>query len=385
MKAAKLISFLPAAAIVLSLAACGNQDPGGSSAPDVSDRGNVSSTPGTPTTPPQSDVSSAANSDRTESSNVSTTESTSEDPEASAPAPPPIEGDGEISGAELILDSGRCIMLHSMSSENGKSYAAAVNKYKEAFPDVNIYSLIVPTAISYYLPEKFKEYDPDEKGHIDEINAQLKNVTPVDVYSVLAKHLSEPIYFNTDHHWTQLGAFYGAEEFAKTAGVDFKPLSEFDRHDAGDFVGSAYGNSGDDPKIAENPERFIYYVPKSDFTTTFYELDGSGGLPFTYFEPPEEFDKFGMYSLYMYGDLHIVHMNTSCKNGRRLLIIKEAFANPFACNLVNSFEDIWIADMKYMKTTATKLINDNNITDLLFCLSTFSTSGINQEYISEVM
>ena len=207
----------------------------------------------------------------------------------------------------------------------------------------------------------------------------------MDVYSVLAKHTNEPIYFNTDHHWTQLGAFYGAEEFAKTVGVDFKPLSEFDECDAGDFVGSAYGNSGDNPKIAENPERFIYYIPKSDYTTTFYELDGSGGLPFRYFEPPGEFDKFGKYSLYMYGDLHIVHLNTDCKNGRRLLIIKEAFANPFACNLVNSFEDIWIADMKYMKTTAAKLINDNNITDLLFCLSTFSTSGTNQEFISEIM
>ena len=382
MKAAKLISCTLAAAGILSLTACGKQDSGGSSAPDVSDRGNVSSTVSAPTTPSQGGAGSTANA---ESSNVSTTESTSEDPEASVPAPTPIEGDGEISGAELMLDNGRNIMLHSMSSTNGASYAAAVNKYKEAFPDVNVYSLIIPTAISYYLPEKFKEYDPNEKGHIEEINAQLKNVTPVNVYDTLAKHVNEPIYFNTDHHWTQLGAFYGAEEFAKTAGVDFKPLSEFDEFDAGDFVGSAYGNSGDNPKIAENPEHFIYYVPKSDFTTTFYELDGSGGLQFKYFEPPEEFDKFGKYSLYMYGDLHIVHLNTSCKNGRRLLIIKEAFANPFACNLVNSFEDIWIADMKYMKTTATKLINDNNITDLLFCLSTFSTSGTNQEYISEVM
>lgn len=378
MKATKLISFMLAAASFLSLTACGEQ---GS---DIS----VPSTPSTQNITPQSSVgpstgveNPAGNSSGSTSQSMPA--STAENSETAAPKP--IEEDGEISGAELMLDSGRNIMLHSMNSENGKSYAAAVNRYKEKFPDVNMYSLIVPTAISYYLPEKFKEYDPNEKGHIDEINAQLKNITPVDVYSALAKHTDEPIYFLTDHHWTQLGAFYGAEEFAKTAGVDFKPLSEFEKCDAGDFVGSAYGNSGDNPKIAENPERFIYYVPKSDFSTTFYELDGSGGTPFKYFENPEEFDKFGMYSLYMYGDGHIVRLNTSCKNGRKLLIIKEAFANPFCCNLVNSFEEIWIADMKYMKTTATKLINDNGITDLLFCLSTFSTSGTNQEFLSEVM
>lgn len=297
----------------------------------------------------------------------------------------PISGDGTISGAELILDSGRSIMLSSTSAENGANYASSVNKYKETFPNIKMYSLIVPTAISYYLPEKFKQYDPDEKGHIDGINAQLKDITPVDVYSVLAKHTDEPIYFNTDHHWTQLGAFYGAEEFAKTAGVDFKPLSEFDEKDGGEFIGSAYGNSGEDARVKALAERFIYYVPKSDFSTTFYDLDGTNETPFFYFAPPGELTSFGKYSLYMYGDGHIVHLNTSCKNGRRLLILKEAFANPFCCNLVNSFEDIWIADIKYMKTTATKLINENNITDLLFCLSTYSTSGVNQEFLAEVM
>lgn len=330
---------------------------------------------------------SAANSavDSAASSPTAPTSDTqsSADPESSAA--PPITGDGVISGAELILNSGRSIMLSSTSAQNGASYAGSVNKYKEKFPNVAMYSLIVPTAISYYLPEKFKEYDPGEKGHIDAINAQLSGITPVDVYSVLAKHTDEPIFFNTDHHWTQLGAFYGAEEFAKTAGVDFKPLSEFDKKDGGDFVGSAYGNSGNDPKILDLTEKFTYYVPKSDFSTTFYDLDGTNETPFFYFAPPDELDKFGKYSLYMYGDGHIVHLNTDCKNGRRLLILKEAFANPFCCNLVNSFEDIWIADIKYMKTTATKLINDNNITDLLFCLSTYSTSGVNQEFLAEVM
>lgn len=371
MKIKQLISFVTAASILLLTACTGTKK---TSAPSAvfSESGSES----TPKAPQNSTISSQV-----------TLESVPQSTQNSSEAQPvkPIAGDGTISGAELILDSGRSIMLSSTSAENGANYARSVNKYKEKFPNVKMYSLIVPTAISYYLPEKFKQYDPDEKGHIDGINAQLKDITPVDVYSVLAKHTDEPIYFNTDHHWTQLGAFYGAEEFAKTAGVDFKPLSEFDKKDGGEFIGSAYGNSGEDARIKELAEQFIYYVPKSDFSTTFYDLDGTNETPFFYFAPPGELDSFGKYSLYMYGDGHIVHLNTSCKNGRRLLILKEAFANPFCCNLVNSFEDIWIADIKYMKTTATKLINENNITDLLFCLSTYSTSGVNQEFLAEVM
>lgn len=395
MKTTKLISLTLAAASLLSLTACGADkgSSGGSAQTEVSSGESAG---------PLDDASQTSESGSSPASSASGTSEAQSVPESSLAdgnsggessngggnsdiSGAPVSGSGVIAGAELILDSGRSIMLSSTSSANGASYANSVNKYKEKFPDVDMYSLIVPTAISYYLPDAFKEHDSDEKGHIDAINAQLEGIIPVDVYSVLAEHIGEPIYFNTDHHWTQLGAFYGAEEFAKTAGVDFKPLSEFDKKDAGEFVGSAYGNSGDDPRILELAEPFTYYVPKSDFTTTFYDLDGTNGVPFMYFGSPDEFDKFGLYSLYMYGDGHIVHMNTSCKNGRRLLILKEAFANPFCCNLVNSFEDIWIADIKYMKTTASQLINDNNITDLLFCLSTFSTSGANQEFLSKVM
>lgn len=373
MKARRSIAGLLSASLLLT-ACSGAENNSGQSVPVVSVSQDA------PNSVTQSSVPQNENSSPPPSSNADETSLTS-----NVSIPEPISCDGVISGAELILDNGRSIFLSTTNSENGKNYAKSVNAYKEKFPELNVYSLIVPTAISYYLPEKFKEYDPKEKEHIDEINGLLKNVTPVDVYSVLAQHTNEPIYFNTDHHWTQLGAFYGAEAFAKTANVDFKPLSEFEKHSAGDFVGSAYGNSNDDPKILELAEEFTYYVPKSDFSTLFYELDGTGEIPFKYFEDPDEFDKFGMYSLYMYGDLHIVRLSTSCKNNRRLLIVKEAFANPFACNLVNSFEEIIIADMKYIETTATQLIKDHNITDLLFCLSTLSTSGTNQEFISEIM
>lgn len=346
-----------------------------------SSQSTISSVQSTVTT--QSTASSAQTESTAQSSAESTASLTDSTVEIIVPVPP--DENGTIIGAELVLNSGRSIMLSSTNSINGANYAQTVNRYKETFPDVQMYSIIVPTAISFYLPERFKEYDPGERGHIDGINAQLKGVTPVDVFSVLARHTDEPIYFNTDHHWTQLGAFYGAEEFARVAGVDFKPISEFEKKDGGDFIGSAYGNSGEDERIKALVEPFTYYVPKSDFDVTFYDLDGTNPIPFFYFANPDELDAYGKYSLYMYGDGHIVHLNTSCKNGRRVLILKEAFANPFCVNLVNSFEDIWIADMKYMETTAEKLINDNGITDLLFCLSTYSTSGVNQEFLADVM
>ena len=44
-------------------------------------------------------------------------------------------------------------------------------------------------------------------------------VTTIDAYSKLAQHQGEYIYFRTDHHWTQLGAYYGYTAFAEKTGI----------------------------------------------------------------------------------------------------------------------------------------------------------------------
>jgi hypothetical protein len=42
-------------------------------------------------------------------------------------------------------------------------------------------------------------------------------VIPVDVWSALNAHKNEYLYFRTDHHWTQRGAYYAYTAFAATA------------------------------------------------------------------------------------------------------------------------------------------------------------------------
>ena len=59
------------------------------------------------------------------------------------------------------------------------------------------------------------------------------------------KHVAEPIYLRTDHHWAPLGAYYAAQEFARVAKVPFKPLSNYERRVVRNFVGSMYGYAQD--------------------------------------------------------------------------------------------------------------------------------------------
>ena len=47
-----------------------------------------------------------------------------------------------------------------------------------------------------------------------------EKIVTVDAYSALAAHTDEYLYFRTDHHWTQLGAYYAYTAFCEAAGFE---------------------------------------------------------------------------------------------------------------------------------------------------------------------
>ena len=48
--------------------------------------------------------------------------------------------------------------------------------------------------------------------------AEETGLPAVDLLGALAAHAGEPIYYRTDHHWTSLGAFYGANALLERLG-----------------------------------------------------------------------------------------------------------------------------------------------------------------------
>lgn len=87
----------------------------------------------------------------------------------------------------------------------------------------------------------------------------------------------------------------------------------------------------------------------------------------------------------MAGDGHIVHVETGLNTGRKLMILKDSYADSMAPWLFGSFDDVWVVDMRYCETSAVQLAKDNNITDLLFCSCTFSATANNQYKLAEIM
>ena len=68
----------------------------------------------------------------------------------------------------------RALMAYGGGAEGGTAYAQAANKYKEKFgSEVNVYCMVIPTAIEYYCPEKMKKASKPQSLTINNIMSHL--------------------------------------------------------------------------------------------------------------------------------------------------------------------------------------------------------------------
>lgn len=266
---------------------------------------------------------------------------------------------------------------------SGEVYATAVNNYANDLPGTRVYSLVAPTASEFYTPENFQDYNASQEDDIIEINNMLNNATGINVCPALLSHKQETIYTRTDHHWMSLGAYYAAKEFASAANVPFYELSQYTRMTKPGYVGTLYTFSGNNADLLNDPEDFIYYVPKkSDYKTEYYDYAWNyvyEGDMFADIQVSSEY-----YSTFICGDAYSVKISTSVKNGRRCLIVKDSYGDAFVPFLTGSFEEIYVVDMRYFERNLVDFAQEMNITDLLFTCCSYSAVGPNADNLDVI-
>ncbi|WP_297955256.1 DHHW family protein [uncultured Ruminococcus sp.] len=321
-------------------------------------------------------VTTAAKTTKTADSAVTTTE-TAAVPETTAP-PEEVPEQGELTNNILIVNK-RGITLYGGAWGTEKEYASFVNQYKEALGSKNVYSMVLPTSSSFYLPENYANLAYSEKADFDSIEESLSGVIPVDAYNILNAHKDEPIYSRTDHHWQPLGAYYAAEEFALMAGVPFADISEYEKVTLPGYVGTLYMYT-QSATLLNNPEDFVYYKPKTPVTVTQYNTRFENPVAANLLLDPSSMPNSGYYMVFG-SDERIVHVNTECKNGRNLVIFKDSYGNALLPMLTSSFENIYLCDIRYFDLNAIDFIDSVEATDVLFAMCSFSAVGGNRSCI----
>lgn len=290
-------------------------------------------------------------------------------------------------GYVIVNQDGHYRAMELFGGGTGNAYVDSLNTLRDTLDSsIKMYSMIAPLSSEYYIPANYEDYTVNQKEYIDDVYSRLKDgITCVDVDSVLAKHTSEDIYCRTDHHWTPLGAYYATEEFARVAGLDtFKDLSTFKPETYKGFVGTMYAMTGGNTNIKDDPEDFTYYYPDNyDKTETdYYDEDFNYVFTGGFYQEAWGGDA---YIVFFGGNDQIVKVRTNVKNGRKIVIVKDSYGNPVPSYLMNSFEEIYVVDIRYFNLNLVDFINQRGITDVLFAVVVYSAFGDNSYEIPDLL
>ncbi len=284
-------------------------------------------------------------------------------------------GTKTVNKACLLLLTDKVMEVFASDKKNELLYANTLNTYAKNLPShVNMYSILVPTQLQFQMPV-YKNIQSDQKEAIDYVYKNLDSrIKSVDVYSNIESHMHEYVYFRTDHHWTMLGAYYGYEAFATTAGIEPKKLGDFTMYTADEgFLGYLY-NQVNDQRLKEHKDYIEWYNVDEmyNLSYSFMSVDKNNNyVPYSakMFDRTATDYRFFFVSDHPYVKIH----NNSLTNGKSILVIKDSYANAFAPWLVNNFENVIMVDPRFFEGSIQKLIERDSITDVVVINYIFTT------------
>ena len=291
---------------------------------------------------------------------------------SAAPEPSPTENEmvGPVSNGMFVY-KGMAMSLFGGSDQMARWYADVVNTYQRELPDVQVYDMIIPTAIEFYVPDKYRDLTSSQKRTMDIIYHALdSNVKKVDAYSELQQHTDEYLYFRTDHHWTARGAYYAYQAFCQQAG--FTPIrpEDCETRRLDNFIGTMYAQT-QDSTLLQNPDYVEYFIFPQSYQALLYARNSPYyGVPCSlwaeYAKSPNS------YSVFLAGDYPLIQVKTNIHNGRKIMIVKESFGNAFAPYLINHYEEVYIVDQRYFQLASVEFIKEHGINELIFANNSFA-------------
>ena len=231
--------------------------------------------------------------------------------------------------------------------------ALAELQKKLAAEGISMNTILVPVA-AQVLADKLPAYAPTA-----DYTAILRALTDagvdaVDVFSALAAHSGENIYYRTDHHWTSLGAYYA---YCAWRGVE-PNADEWTREVlCNNFYGTTW-NKVPLPSVPaeeitawyKHANRSVSYNGGQYETDSIYErkyLDGSD-----------------QYAVFLNSNQAQTVIEGSGESGK-LLLIKDSYGNTFAQFPVEDYAEVHVLDLRFFKGDVTEYARENGITDAL--------------------
>lgn len=258
-------------------------------------------------------------------------------------------------------------LLQDFESRNGEETAAkisAINQFASSYGDLNISFMLAPTATKI-LEDKLPKNAPvdDEKKYADNVKTQLNpNIKFIDVYEPLKASSSEYLYYRTDHHWTSRGAYEAYKELCKTLEMEAKNEEEFEIKTV---TNSFYGSLSSQIASGQGePDYIEVYFPKKDGEVVVTYVDEQKKSPSLY--DSSKLDEKDKYQVFTGGNHPRINIKSMGDPEKKLLLIKDSYANAMVPFLTFNYGEIEVIDLRYFTDDLDKIIESKKITDILF-------------------
>lgn len=178
----------------------------------------------------------------------------------------------------------------------------------------------------------------DEVSYINKLYFST-GANTVGLYEALSAHAEEDIYYRTDHHWTSLGAFYGANAIFEAMDLEPLDLSDYEKTTVSeDFNGTSFSSSG---ARWLPPDAIDVYIPEDGVEVTAY-FTGEPEQGSLYVERFLQVkDK---YSFFLGGRQPLCVIRSEKNDGPKIAVVRDSYSDSLAPFLTERFSEVHLID-----------------------------------------
>ena len=284
--------------------------------------------------------------------------------------------DGVYIGSERLLDCG--------VSERVPDPTAAdrLNAFVSGY-DGTAYLAVIPSSSGVYDDELPYYLLGDTEGQqINRLYDSLSGgIRKIDAYNILKMLKDNYIYYRSDTKWTSYGAYCVYRTVIQKLG--FQPIT-YDkytiRHVTDNFRGDLYNRTlytGVRSDLLD-----IYEYPDGSQILTCMSVDKDGRIEERSFYDMDMLETEDMYRMYLGENVPVLEIETDVNNQRKLLVIKDSYADCFIPFLTQHFSRITVVSPEDMDGVLSDYVD---VSDYEQTLMLFGIENIgNTEFFSGI-
>lgn len=270
-------------------------------------------------------------------------------------------------GDERLYQEVEPLTMDPLQAESAK----AINAFQEAYPLVDMHMMLVPNAIGVYRDE-VENCRMDQQQLYDQFYAMLNDqIQKLDTFSLLKEHKEEYLYYKSDHHWTSLAASYAASDFLQED-LSYQVVMSNEQFQGTLAKKIAYDQFIDQISLflLDNDPTYVVTYDQDKKTTSVYDAE-------------KQFDQ-DAYGIFFGGNHPYLSINTNVAQDKRLLLLKDSYANCLIPFLLPYYSEIVVIDPRYYFEDIDQIMVDHDINEVLFLynINTFFTDHSLYELLS---